>query len=496
MRGLKVVFEGSLIITLLSSGCYDDLWTTDYIESESGRQKKDTSDVDASKEETDRDAGVDTDEDTLQYIVADGSWCTVSLLGPPLAFAPTSDSVRINVVVESGNRGLLSMSLRRKGEDVWRRTAAPAMVGEDIVEWHLEGLDAGTRYEYSIYYPLENGDALEQYRGEVTTRRPPGEAFSFAMITDSHVHTDEYISDTRYLNTVEATLLRIGEEMLSTESYDFIFHLGDIIDFHQYGFVVAPPDGTSTRFGYLNYRSFFGDPLGRASHFMVIGNWEGENGHFTDEQVVYSRAERLAYIPGPEPGTYDEGGSPAEDYYAFTWGDALFVVLNVMTYTPTAHLLSSYPGVPDDWTLGEEQMTWFEDTLENTSAKWRFVFIHHPVGGNAGDPTNSAYGRGGGRAAYVGEQAIVHQIMLDHGVQVFFYGHDHVFTDMVVDGIHYTLPGSAGAPWKFESDLTGYEEGTYWTDSGYAMCDVTTKSVAVRFVNTEGTELYSYTIEP
>ena len=36
-----------------------------------------------------------------------------------------------------------------------------------------------------------------------------------------------------------------------------------------------------------------------------------------------------------------------------------------------------------------------------------------------------------------------------HGVQIFFYAHDHVFTDMVVDGIHYTLPGSAGAPWKF-----------------------------------------------
>jgi len=33
-------------------------------------------------------------------------------------------------------------------------------------------------------------------------------------------------------------------------------------------------------------------------------------------------------------------------------------------------------------------------------------------------------------------------------VQIFFYAHDHVFTDMVVDGIHYTLPGSAGAPWK------------------------------------------------
>ena len=44
-----------------------------------------------------------------------------------------------------------------------------------------------------------------------------------------------------------------------------------------------------------------------------------------------------------------------------------------------------------------------------------------------------------------------------HGVQIFFYAHDHVFTDMVVDGIHYTLPGSAGAPWKFAESETGYK---------------------------------------
>ena len=50
----------------------------------------------------------------------------------------------------------------------------------------------------------------------------------------------------------------------------------------------------------------------------------------------------------------------------------------------------------------------------------------------------------------------MHDLMMRHGVQIFFYGHDHVFTDMVVDGIHYTLPGSAGAPWKFTESETGY----------------------------------------
>ena len=80
--------------------------------------------------------------------------------------------------------------------------------------------------------------------------------------------------------------------------------------------------------------------------------------------------------------------------------------------------------------------------------------------------------------------------MREHGVQIFFYGHDHVFTDMVVDGIHYTMPGSAGAPWKFGRKITGYER--YWTDSGYARVDVDAERVLVRFIDAEGELLYEY----
>ena len=93
------------------------------------------------------------------------------------------------------------------------------------------------------------------------------------------------------------------------------------------------------------------------------------------------------------------------------------------------------------------------------------------MGGNAGDAENSAYGRGGGRAAHVGEQAWVHDLCVATGVQVFFYGHDHVFTDMVVDGMHYALPGTTSAPWRFTKKETGYD--TSFPDSGYARVRVT-----------------------
>ena len=90
------------------------------------------------------------------------------------------------------------------------------------------------------------------------------------------------------------------------------------------------------------------------------------------------------------------------------------------------------------------------------------------------------------QAAYVGEQKLVHDLMIKHGVQIFFYGHDHVFTDMIVDSIHYTLPGSAGAPWKFGTAETGYEPGTYRTDSGHARINVSQDAVKVELIDVNG----------
>jgi hypothetical protein len=83
--------------------------------------------------------------------------------------------------------------------------------------------------------------------------------------------------------------------------------------------------------------------------------------------------------------------------------------------------------------------------------------------------------------------------MIDHGVQIFFYGHDHVFTDMVVDDIHYSMPGSAGAIWMFDQYETGYEQ--YWLASGWGQVDVTPDSVHVQFVQMGGEIIYEYTLD-
>ncbi len=413
------------------------------------------------------------------------------LYGAPLLFSPTAQGFGLSAVLRAGDPARLEASVREEGEETWGKLQAAEARAADLAQWQFEGLKAGTRYEYQIVAPAEEGSEDETqvlYEGQLTTARPEGEAFSFALLTDSHIGA--YLE---FGNQGDETkLAAIGAE-IGAVSPDFMVNLGDLLDFHQYAFNGPPPSGEIARLAYLNYRSSLGDSIGRVPHYTVIGNWEGENGDHSAEAIMWSREQRMLYMPGPKPSTYPQGGSPFEDYYAFTWGDALFVVLNVMTYTPTSHLLGAYPGLPDDWTLGEEQLAWLTSTLENATSKWRFLMIHHAVGGAAGNDVDSAYGRGGGQAAQVGEQAVVHQLMLDHGVQIFFYGHDHVFTDMVVDGIHYTLPGRAGAIWAFDTEYTGYT--TYWTDFGWAQVDVSPESVDVKFLAIGGNVLYEYSIQ-
>lgn len=429
----------------------------------------------------------------------DGSQWPV-LVGSPMVVTPTSHGFGLNVVLAAGDPSALRAHVRKSGAQSWLDLGLPDRRASDLAEWSAAGLDPGTRYDYEIVADgtsLDAGADQPLYRGSAITRRDPGTTFTFDLFTDSHIAPcDPLPSGTQlcsddYLASDGTTQLQIANAMRIDEP-DFLVHLGDMLDYHVFGFNEPPPDTHWARLAYLNYRRFLGDVIGHAAHFPTIGNWDGENGYLSSDVIQRSVSQRILYAPAPGPLTYPEGGSSNQDYYAFTWGDALFVVLNVMSYTPTAHLLSTQPGLPDDWTLGERQRQWLEATLAGATSKWRFLFIHHTVGGNAGDSDDSAYGRGGGRAAYVGEQAVIHQMMLKYGVQIFFFGHDHVFDDMVVDGIHYTLPGSAGAPWKFDGSQTGYT--TYWTDSGHGRVTVSPTSVVVDFVAQGGSLLSSYTI--
>jgi predicted phosphodiesterase len=410
----------------------------------------------------------------------------LALSGAPLVFTPSADAFSVSVVLTTGDPAYLRARVRKAGTETWSEAQAVEVREVDLGEHRFTGLEAATRYEYQIL-DGETEESRVLFDGKALTQRGEGADFTFAMISDTHIGVN-----LDYSNQGDATVTAQISSELAQSDPDFLVHLGDILDYHQFGFNVPPSDPILSRWAYQNYRGAMGNTIGQVAHFSALGNWDGENGEFTSQEIARSRDQRMLYLPNASPDTYPQGGSPGQDYYAFTWGDATFVVLNVMSYTLTPHLLTGVDEFADDWTLGAAQLAWLEKTLSEATTKWKFTFIHHTVGGAGPNFANAAYGRGGGQAAKVGEQAIIHQMLLDYGVQIFFYGHDHVFVDMTVDGVHYSDPGSAGAPWKFETVETGYTE--YWTDSGWSRVNVSPDEVHVEFLAQGGALLHQYWI--
>lgn len=149
-------------------------------------------------------------------------------------------------------------------------------------------------------------------------------------------------------------------------------------------------------------------------------------------------------------GSRGLNGSPLENYYSFTWGDAQFWILDPFRYTlpgdpqPNGNIGNKFRA-NRPWRLGDKQWEWFERTLAESQAKWKFACLHHLLGGYI-PPGEDPYGRGSGRE--VGEDKTLeewrfHLTCLRHRFTGVIKGHDHKFAVYVhpIGGLRYiTLP--------------------------------------------------------
>ena len=412
---------------------------------------------------------------------------TLSLL--PFLARPTTESILVNVrngPVDATAR----LEIKSLGPTEWSSAGADrsALAGE-FVTWNVGDLAAGTAYEYRVLMAASGEDLTSVATGRFTAQRVGEVGFTAALTADPHTGSfPDGSGPVRVLDDVVRNVQR--------DRPDFVIALGDNVawatsrDYPQY-------DDFGANFAYTMYRRHMAPLSASCPHFGLIGNWEGESGKVPAENAALVANVRRRFAPNPDHLTYEQGGSPNEDYYAFDWGPALFVVLNVQSYSaPSGPRSTPMDDVTrmEDWTLGAVQFSWLEGVLAASDHPFKFVCIHHPVGGNAATHFETLYGRGGPRAASVGEQRLVHEMMREFGVQIFFFGHDHVFLDEVVDGIHYALPGSCGAPWKFGREVTGYQR--YWPDSGHGRLTVRPEQATVEFVNQARQVIHQFAVEP
>ncbi len=216
--------------------------------------------------------------------------------------------------------------------------------------------------------------------------------------------------------------------------------------------------------------------------------------------AVWAQTARNAYYPQPAPDAFYAGDAtpaqyigPLRDYYAFTWGDALFMVLDQYWHSPVTvdnqfGADHDQKGQRDLWqvTISDTQYQWLRRTLETSTAKHKFVFAHHVNGtGRGGVEVAGTYEWGDQKqlaAKRPGWPSPIHQLMARSGVTIFFQGHDHLFARQELDGVVYqTLPEPAN-PFYTTETADAYKSGDQLPNSGHLRVAVAASGVRVDYV--------------
>jgi predicted phosphodiesterase len=244
---------------------------------------------------------------------------------------------------------------------------------------------------------------------------------------------------------------------------------------------------------YVDQQRYFA-LLGTPVH-LVIGNHDGESGRYldgtTNNLAVWSRAMRMKYFP--------ESLAPdGRNYYSWETNNVLCVALDPFWYSPRSRRND------DNWsrTLGREQYDWLKHTLETSKANFKFVFIHHLVGGKdrqcrGGVEIASLYEWGGKNADGTdgfathrpGWAMPIHELLVTNHVNAVFHGHDHLYVKQDLDGIVYQecpQPGDPRGNTRSAAEY-GYQSGKILGSSGYLRVTVGTDSGTVEYVKTART---------
>jgi len=402
---------------------------------------------------------------------------------------PTDTSIVLSVLCDGDAKAIIAYGTQKA--DLTARTEAKAFKKGEPQEVILEKLKPDTRYYYQLLDTAADKPLME---GSFHTQRAPGSTFVFDIQGDSHPERPFENDPTLYAQTLRAA---------AADSPDFYIALGD--DFSVDTLRTVNAEAVTGR--YVYQRPFLAMVAQSAPLFLVNGNHEQAAAcnldGTADNAAVWAQTARNKFFPQPEPdGFYTGDTKPVEhigllrDYYAWTWGDALFVVIDPYWHSPQPvdTPLGRGPRTQDRWTitLGDDQYKWLKKTLEASKAQYKFIFTHHVLGSGRGGIEQADLFEWGGRnrrgdrefaQKRPGWDLPIHQLMARNGVTIFFQGHDHVFARQQLDGVVYqTAPEPADPSYGLSEWARDYRSGDVLPNSGRVRVTVAPEKVRVEYM--------------
>jgi len=399
----------------------------------------------------------------------------------------------IEVILEYGTG---ANSLQKKTQPLTLQAGQP-------MELSLTGLSPNTRYAYRVQYRTPGQQAFQARPiCQFHTQRSPGSNFTFCVQGDSHPERPQMSEPNLYAQT----LLHAA-----SCNPDLYICMGDDFSVDK----VRTVDTESLTAPYVLQRPFLSLIAQTASLYLVNGNHEQASLYnFNQKDELHEVAVGVQQARNqlfPMPATesiytgdtqHFDGIGLLRDYYAWTWGDALFVVLDNYWHSP-AMVDGGFKGAGrkkeqgkrnrDGWgiTIGDEQYQWFKKTLEESQSKFKFVFAHHVMGSGRGavELSDSFEWGGNGKGASddfkthrPGWELPIHQLMAKHDVSIFFQGHDHLYARQERDGVVYQEVPLPADPFYATHNEDAYKSGVKQSNSGYLRVTVSSDEAKVDYV--------------
>ena len=407
---------------------------------------------------------------------------------------PEKDSVTLSVLAYQSMDGFVAYGIQ--SGTCTNRTPVRQFKAGEPVEFVITPLQANTNYYYQFHSRLAGTSQFTISPAcSFQTARPPGSTFTFTLSAD--VHLDEHTRSEVYAQSLAN---------IRAEQPDFHIDLGNLFMTDKH----ATRDEAARQ--YLAQRYYLGQIGSSVPVFLALGVHDGESSRYDDGSpdclAIWSNRLRKRYFPNPIPDSFYSGDAIPqpfsgllENYYAWEWGDALFVVLDPYRYS-----LRQRGGGSDGWawSLGREQYDWLARSLAGSHAKFKFVFLHNLLCGDQasrGGVEIAGFNEWGGRnldgndgfaSHRPGWPQPVHQLLLHHHVTAVFKAHDNFYARQELEGILYLMvpqPSIAGNDRIRDLVNYGYKEGTFLGNSGHVRVEVSSKMTKVEYVKSSSNVL-------
>jgi 3',5'-cyclic AMP phosphodiesterase CpdA len=230
---------------------------------------------------------------------------------------------------------------------------------------------------------------------------------------------------------------QVAEKMESYRQkvdFDFVIMLGDNI----YG--GHSPDDFKKKFE-IPYRTLLDAGV---KFYASLGNHDDPN----DERL------------------YKPFNMDGQRYYTFKKGDVSFFALD-----------STY--------LDPKQLSWIEDNLEKSNAKWKVAYFHHPLysDGRSHGPDLDLRGR-------------LTPLFRQYGVNVVFSGHEHVYERIKPeDSIYYFILGNSGKLMTHDFRPSQAMDKGFDTDQGFMLVEIAGDTLYFQTISRTGETIDTGKIE-